>query len=277
VALTLTRACFSYAAGTPLEQAALVDVSIRVAPGELVLVLGPSGSGKTTLLRVAAGVLAPTTGTADVDGLGGSGAFRGAVGLAFQRPETQFFAETVLQDVAFGPRNLGRTPAEAADDARAALVAVGLDAGAFGGRSPFSLSGGEARRAGLAGVIAMRPRYLLLDEPTCGLDAVGRSAVRSAVSAARASAGIVVVTHDADEFLADADAVIVLEEGRTAYAGDVGGLLAAAAKLGPRTGWPLPEMVRAQIEAARHAGSTAAPTLDAAEAARALVALRGAS
>jgi energy-coupling factor transport system ATP-binding protein len=277
VALTLSRVSFAYAAGTALEQRALTDVSLEVALGELVVVLGPSGSGKTTLLRLAAGVLAPTAGTASVDGAVGAGAFRGTVGLAFQRPETQFFAESVVDDVAFGPRNLGRSAAEAADDARAALIAVGLDPVSFGGRSPFSLSGGEARRAALAGVLAMGPGYLLLDEPTSGLDAAGRSAVLAAVSDARARAGVVVVTHDAEGFLCSADRAIVLDGGRATYVGSVKGLLASASVPDAHSGWPLPELVRAQVDAARRAGRDAVPTLDVADAARMLMALRGRS
>jgi energy-coupling factor transport system ATP-binding protein len=276
VALTLSDSSFAYAAGTVLEQPALTGASLEVSPGELVLVLGPSGSGKTTLLRLAAGIVVPTAGTVSVDGAVGPAAFRGAVGLAFQRPETQFFAETVLDDVAFGPRNLGKA-ADAADDARAALALVGLDPEVFGGRSPFSLSGGEARRAGLAGIMAMRPRYLLLDEPTAGLDASGRAAVLAAVSDARATAGLVVVTHDAEDFLGSADRVVVLDDGRTAYSGSVAGLLDGGVASGATAGWSLPEMVHAQMDAARRAGTPAVLTLDPADAARTMMALGGRS
>jgi energy-coupling factor transport system ATP-binding protein len=277
VALTLSDASFAYAAGTALEQPALTGASLEVSPGELALVLGPSGSGKTTLLRLAAGMIAPTAGAVAVDGGTGPAAFRGTVGLAFQRPETQFFAETVLDDVAFGPRNLGRPAADAADDARAALTSVDLDPELFGGRSPFSLSGGEARRAGLAGIMAMRPRYLLLDEPTAGLDASGRAAVMAAVSDARATAGVVVVTHDPEEFLGSADRVVVLDDGRTAYSGSVAGLLDGGVGPGGTASWSLPEMVRAQMDAAQRAGAPAVLTLDPADAARTMMALGGRS
>jgi energy-coupling factor transport system ATP-binding protein len=183
----------------------------------------------------------------------------------------------VLDDVAFGPRNLGRTAADSADDARAALVSVDLDPEVFGARSPFSLSGGEARRAGLAGIIAMQPRYLLLDEPTAGLDAVGRSAVLTAVSHARATAGVVVVTHDAEEFLGSADRVVLLDDGRTSYAGSVGGLLAGGASPGAGPAWSWPEMVRVQVAAAQRAGVPAVLTLDVVDAARALIAMGASS
>lgn len=253
--LTLSHVSCAYAAGTSLASVALDDVSLTVAPGELVVVLGPTGSGKTTLLRAAAGLLPVVGGAVDVDGhpASGAGAVRGAVGLVFQRPESQFFSLTVEEDCAFGPRNLGRSPSEALADARAALSAVGLDPGTFGPREPWSLSGGEARRAALAGVLAMRPRYLLLDEPTAGLDADGRTAVCEAVEAARSDAGVVVVTHDPEVFLDRADRVLVLREGRGAFVGDVTELLSALEDLS-RSGAVQPSEVSRTLMLARECG-----------------------
>jgi energy-coupling factor transport system ATP-binding protein len=178
---------------------------------------------------------------------GGRESVRGAVGLVFQRPEAQFFALSVEEDCAFGPRNLGRSAADALSDAHAALATVGLDPHVFGSRDPWGLSGGEARRAALAGVLAMRPRYLLLDEPTAGLDAAGRAAVLAAVVEARRGAGVLVVTHDPEEFLADADVVLVLLDGRTAYAGNVAGLLEALPALDAAGIAEPGEVVRAQL------------------------------
>jgi energy-coupling factor transport system ATP-binding protein len=132
-------------------------------------------------------------------------------------------------------------------DAHAALATVGLDPHVFGSRDPWGLSGGEARRAALAGVLAMRPRYLLLDEPTAGLDAAGRAAVLAAVAEARRGAGVLVVTHDPEEFLADADVVVVLLDGRTAYAGNVAGLLEALPALDAAGVAEPGEVVRAQL------------------------------
>lgn len=240
-----------YGRGTPLAQVALEDVSLDVEVGELVVVLGPSGSGKTTLMRLAAGLLSPTAGSVLVDGAEASRAARGVVGLAFQRPETQFFAATIEEDVAFGPRNLGSTPAAAVDAARRALEDVGLDPRVFSTRSPFTLSGGEARRAALAGVLAMGPRYLLLDEPTSGLDVAGRRAVCSIVRSTLARAGVVVVTHDAEEFLGEADRVVVLRCGRTIFNGGVEALLVRAGALEDEGTWVPPESVRAQLLADR--------------------------
>ena len=174
--LTVEGAGHVYGNGTAWAQRALGGVSLTVESGELVAVLGATGSGKSTLLRLMTGLLAPTEGRVLVDDEEACAALaRGRVGLVFQRPEAQLFAETVVDDVAFGPRNLGASLADSRVAARAALRAVGLDPAVFGQRSPFTLSGGEARRVAVAGVLAMRPAYLLLDEPTAGLDAHGIS------------------------------------------------------------------------------------------------------
>jgi energy-coupling factor transporter ATP-binding protein EcfA2 len=221
VSLTLDAVTADYAPGTAVASRALEGVSLSVAAGELLLVLGPTGSGKTTLLRAAAGLLPLAAGAVEIDGapLAGPASCRGAVALLFQRPEAQFFALSVEEDCAFGPRNLGRSVEESQADARAALAEVGLDPAAFGPREPWTLSGGEARRVALAGVLAMGPRYLLLDEPTAGLDAEGREAVLAAVGRARRTAGVIVVTHDPDGFVDRADEVLVLKAGRTAFSG----------------------------------------------------------
>ena len=245
-----------YAAGTALASRALEGVSFELQPRELCVVTGPTGSGKTTLLRAAAGLLAPTAGSVSVDGapVGGAGSERGVVGLVFQRPEAQFFAPTVEEDCAFGPGNLGRGPVEARQDARAALADVGLDPSLFGPREPWGLSGGEARRAALAGVLAMRPRYLLLDEPTAGLDAPGRRAVHAALAIAREHAGVLVVTHDPDEFISGADRALVLRDGRSVFSGSADALLAEMPALWAQGVIEPPEVVRVLLLAAARAG-----------------------
>jgi len=218
--LNLQGVGYTYSAGTAFSERALEGVTLTCGRGDLVLVLGATGSGKSTLLRVAAGLLPACDGTANVDGeVLTRTAARGVVGLVFQDAESQLFAETVADDVAFGPRNLGVATSEALVAAHAAMELVGLDPVVYGGRSPFSLSGGEARRAAIAGVLAMRPRYLLLDEPTAGLDAHGRRAVRGIVEAMRESAGVVIVSHTAEEFLDRADRVLVLAGGSVAFQG----------------------------------------------------------
>ncbi len=214
--LTLTGIGYTYASGTGFAVSAVRDVSFEVAVGELVLVLGATGSGKSTLLRLAAGLLEPQPGHATIDGAPlDRRTARGSVGLVFQDAEAQLFADTVVDDVAFGPRNLGHSAEDAQALAREALASVGLDPQLFGERSPFSLSGGEARRAAIAGVLAMQPRYLLADEPTAGLDAPGRSALRRLLLDARSRAGVVVVSHTAEEFLGAADRVLVLSDGES--------------------------------------------------------------
>jgi energy-coupling factor transport system ATP-binding protein len=265
MALRISDVACEYAFGTAMASSALDGVSLALDPGTLTVVLGPTGSGKTTLLRAAAGLIPLARGTIAADGrpVIGPDSVRGAVGLVFQRPEAQFFALSVEEDCAFGPRNLGRTPAEARSDAREALGAVGLDPDAFGPREPWSLSGGEARRAAFAGVLAMHPRYLLLDEPTAGLDAAGRAAVCAAIEVARARAGVLVVTHDPETFLDVADGVLALREGRPVFEGDVSRFLAALPALADGGLVEPPEVPRTLLLAqARGARMEGGPTLD---------------
>lgn len=259
-----------YGPGTSWAASALAGVDFELSEGELVLVVGATGSGKSTLLRLASGLLEPTEGSASIDGSPLSVASaRGAVGLCFQSPEAQLFAETLLADVAFGPRNLGATPEAAEAAARDALAAVGLDPHVFGQRSPFTLSGGEARRAALAGVLAMRPRYLLLDEPTAGLDARGRARVRAAVGNAREGSGVALVTHDPGEFLGDADRVLVLDSGETRFWGPVADLLQDPTPLSD-AGVEVPPVLEVQLLARGRGVDAGTPTMNAELAAAAL-------
>jgi energy-coupling factor transporter ATP-binding protein EcfA2 len=258
VGLTIEDMGFVYGLGTAYARRALEGVSLAVEPGGMAVVLGATGSGKSTLLRLAAGLLVPTDGRVVVDGIDAMGPesrrLRGRVGLVFQRPESQLFAASVGDDVAFGPKNLGATDSEARRTAEEALACVGLDPGAFGPRSPFSLSGGEARRAAIAGVLAMRPAYLLLDEPTAGLDAAGRDAVIASIATARRRAGVIVVTHDAEEFLPSAEQALVLADGAPVFAGGPAELLADPTPL-IVAGLALPEVLEVQV-LAREAGCT---------------------
>jgi energy-coupling factor transport system ATP-binding protein len=228
MALVAEMLGYTYAAGTTYASRAVADVGLRLEKGELCLIVGSTGSGKSTLLRLLSGLLKP-----------------GSVGIVFQNPETQFFAETVSADVAFGPKNLDLPDPDTA--ARKALLAVGLDPAEFGDRSPFTLSGGEARRAAVAGILAMRPAYLLLDEPTAGLDRRGREAIVAALLAAREEAGVLVVTHDPGPFLAYADRVLVLAAGETVFEGRVEELFGDATGPFERAGLILPDVVRVQV------------------------------
>jgi energy-coupling factor transport system ATP-binding protein len=272
VALELTDITVEFATGMDSRVRALDAASLTIERGRLVLVVGATGSGKTTLMRVAAGLLAPDHGTVGVDGrpLPGPAAaspeFR--VGLVFQDPETQLFAETVLDDVAFGPRNLKMSDPELR--ARTALELVGLAFDELAGRSPFSVSGGQARRVAIAGVLAMDPAYLLLDEPTAGLDAVGRQAVvRSLCTARDAGAGVAVVTHDPEELLDQADSVVIVSQGRVTWDGAAGALVADPAPLAS-AGLAAPDVLRLQLEAVRRGAAMPGLTLDPRLAAEAL-------
>jgi energy-coupling factor transport system ATP-binding protein len=203
---------------------ALRGVSCSLAPGEFVLIQGATGTGKSSLLGIMSGMLSPETGEATLgrEPLSTKVA-RGSVGLIFQDSEAQLFADSVLADVAFGPRNFGASEEEARERAVEALQAVGLDSERFGDQSPFVLSGGEARRAAIAGIIALKPRFLLADEPTSALDASGRNAVRKLLAAATREAGVVVVTHSPEQFQDMATQIYTLEAGRLIEVGKTEG------------------------------------------------------
>lgn len=279
MSLQLSDVRFAYSHGTGFATPALTDVNLRIDRGQLTLVLGATGSGKSTLLRIAAGLLAPDAGSVTLESTVVTGSLADTdpgVGLVFQSPEMQLFAESVLSDVAFGPMNLGMAEADAHREARAALSMVGLDGEVFEERSPFSLSGGEARRVAIAGVLAMRPGYLLLDEPTAGLDPAGRVAVRELVASVRGDTGVVVVTHDAEEFLPIADRAVLLAEGRIAYSGPADDLIRAPgvfAEVGLRP----PEVLRAQMLASEKGLPIRCSSLDPGAAAAALLAAREAA
>ena len=223
----------------------------ELASRGLTLLLGASGSGKTTLARVLSGVLDPDAGTATLDG---TAVRPGMVGLSFQRPEDQLFCETVIDDVAFGPRAAGAGEERALAAARDALARLGLGEELLE-RSPFSLSGGQMRRAALAGVLALRPGAYVFDEPTAGLDAPGRAGlVRFVRGLADEGAAVVVITHDAGEWLDAADEVAFLGDGRV-----LGTVPAAMARRDPAlfeaAGLEPPLLVRAAC-----AGSPAVPS-----------------
>lgn len=190
----------------------LSGVSVQ-SRGTLVLVGGRSGSGKTTMARVLAGLLAPTSGSVTVDG---RPVTPGMVGLAFQRPEDQLFADTCLADISFGPRNLGMSEDRAEQESRRAARELGISDDLLA-RSPFSLSGGQMRRVALAGIWSMGTGAIVLDEPTAGLDVRGRRLLREAVRA-RLSEGVsvVVISHDLGEWLPMADELVLLSGGRVA-------------------------------------------------------------
>ncbi len=206
-----------YNKGTAMESCAVKDVSFTLADGDFVGVIGHTGSGKSTLIQHLNGLEQPTEGTVLYNGedIFAEGydlkALRGKVGLVFQYPEYQLFEETVLKDVMFGPLNMGRTNEEAESLARESLKALGLDE-SYLSRSPFELSGGEKRRAALAGILAMEPDVLILDEPTAGLDPTARLEMLELVKRLHKEKGISVllVSHSMDDVAEYADKILVM-------------------------------------------------------------------
>lgn len=213
--LYLDNISFSYGINTAAERAVLKGVNLTITPGSYTLISGDTGSGKSTLLRILSGLLEPTLGKATFST--GAKIFPSAVGIVFQHPESQLFAQSVEDEIAFGPQNLGLIPNKSirGNTVREALDAVGLDPKTFFQRSPFTLSGGEMRRVAIASILAMRPPFLLLDEPTAGLDAKGRAFIHSLIEQmVKATAGVVVVSHDIEEFEPCVENHLVLKEGR---------------------------------------------------------------
>ena len=203
-----------YDSGLPSATMALSGVSLVVEQGECVAVIGPTGSGKTTLLEIMAGLALPTTGVAVIEPAGDARSLRDTVGLAYQFPESQFFEETVFADVAFGPARQGLAESEIRIRVEEALSRVGLPADRFGGRMPLSLSAGEKRRAAIAGILALSRPFLLLDEPTAGLDPSTAERIGDLVrNEVRTERGVVVVTHDLEFVEAVAARTVVVGGG----------------------------------------------------------------
>jgi energy-coupling factor transport system ATP-binding protein len=219
----------TYAPGTPLARTALRGVSLEIGPGERVGIVGPTGSGKSTLVQHLAGLLEPAAGQAWLDGVpahartSAARARRRRVGLAFQYPEDQIFEQTVLREVAFGPRNLELDEPEVTARVRWALEMVGLDPAAVERRVPFTLSGGEMRRVALAGILSLRPEVLILDEPTASLDPRGQRELLARVLAwhEQTHATLILASHDLDELARIVERAVVLAGGRVAADGPV--------------------------------------------------------
>lgn len=218
---------YIYSPGMPGETLALDDVSFSIGDGEICGVIGHTGSGKSTLLQHLNGLLKPCEGSIYVDGqciTDGSCKMvdvRRRVGLVFQYPEYQLFEETVAKDVAFGPKNLGLDEEEIYDRVREAIGLVGLDFDTIKDKSPFELSGGQKRRVAIAGVIAMKPKLLILDEPTAGLDPKAHADVLEMVERIHADMGIsiIFVSHNMADIAKLSDRVLVINEGKIAVQG----------------------------------------------------------
>ena len=217
---------YIYNPGTVNEKKALDDINIKIEDGEYIGLVGHTGSGKSTLVQHLNGLLKPTNGGIYVDGedicVKGYDCkiLCGKVGLVFQYPEHQLFEEDVFKDVCFGPKNLGLTDKEIQLRAYEALKAVGLKDESFY-VSPFDLSGGEKRRVAIAGVLAMKPSVLILDEPTAGLDPKGRETILALIDELHKSLGltIILVSHSMDDMAEHADRLIVMDKGKVAMDG----------------------------------------------------------
>lgn len=213
-----------YAQGTPFEKRAIENINLTIQDGEFVGLIGHTGSGKSTLIQHINALMLPTEGKVIVNGIDTytpkSGLeIRKNVGIVFQYPEYQLFEETIEKDVAFGPKNLGLDENEIKERVRHALKLVGIDESLFD-HSPFDLSGGQKRRVAIAGVLAMNPKVLILDEPSAGLDPAGRADMRALIrNIKNEGATVIMVSHSMDDVSKMCDRIIVMNKGRIALDG----------------------------------------------------------
>lgn len=228
----------TYSAGTPFERNAVEGMNIEVMPGEFLGIIGHTGSGKSTLIQHLNGLLKPTSGHVYLDGQDiwanpkEIRRVRFQVGLVFQYPEYQLFEETVYKDIAFGPGNMGLGKDEIDRRVRQAAAFVGLSEDLLD-KSPFELSGGQKRRVAIAGVIAMEPKVLILDEPTAGLDPAGREKILSQIRAYHEEKGttVILVSHSMEEIAQNVDRIVVLKGARNYMEGTPREVFARAEEL----------------------------------------------
>ncbi len=259
MSLKIEKLNYIYNAGTVLESYAVKDVSFEIQKGESVGIIGRTGSGKSTLIQHFNGLLKATRGTVLFDGknIAEKGYslknLRKKVGLVFQYPEYQLFEETVIKDVAFGPRNQGADEQQAMLKAQNALRMTGVSEELYN-KSPFELSGGQKRRVAIAGVLAMEPEYLILDEPTAGLDPRGRDEILNMVAELRERIGIavVLVSHSMEDVARYVDRLLVLHHGELVYDAPPREVFRHAEEL-EKIGLSAPQMVYA-ARALREAG-----------------------
>lgn len=221
MSIVLDNISYVYGAHTPYEKKALDGVTLEIHEGEFLGIIGHTGSGKSTLVQHLNGLLHPTSGKVTVndvdlaDKTEEARNMRHTVGMVFQYPEHQLFEETIAKDIAFGPRNLGLSEEEVDERVREAMKFVGLDYDTYAERSPFHLSGGQMRRVAIAGVVALNPSYLILDEPSAGLDPFGREEIFDEIIRLHKEKGITValVSHNMEDISRMATRLIVLDGG----------------------------------------------------------------
>jgi len=222
MSIVFDNVTFTYMPNTPYQRTAIQNINLTIDKGEFIGIIGHTGSGKSTLVQHMNGLITPTSGHVTVDGVDlktkGEAArnARRRVGMVFQYPEHQLFEETICQDIAFGPKNLGVPEHEMESRVRRAMDFVGLDYEQFKDRSPFNLSGGQMRRVAIAGVIALEPDYLALDEPAAGLDPRGRDEIFGQIVKLHQTTGITVilVSHNMEDVARFASRVLVMNGGQ---------------------------------------------------------------
>ena len=247
--LKLEDVSYVYQKGSPFEKEALKNVNITVEDGEFVGLIGHTGSGKSTLIQLFNGLLKPSSGRVLIDGvdigtLKSLRDIRFKVGLVMQYPEYQLFEETVYKDIAFGPRNMGLSEEETDRRVRFAASMVGLSEAALD-KSPFEMSGGQKRRAAIAGILAMEPKILVLDEPTAGLDPSGRDEILFKIKDmhARTGATVILVTHSMEDVARLAERIIVMNKGALAMDGSVREVFSRGAEL-EKMGLAVPQVTK---------------------------------
>lgn len=249
---------YTYASGSPFEQHAIRQVSFQTVPGELMGIIGHTGSGKSTLVQHLNGLLRPMEGRILLDGRDiwenpkKIRDIRFRVGMVFQYPEHQLFEDTIYKDIAFGPRNMGLNEEEIHRRVRDAAAYVGLD-DALLEKSPFDLSGGEKRRAAIAGVMAMEPEILILDEPTAGLDPRGRERVLKLIKDYQRERGttVLLVSHSMEDIARVADRVLVMDHGHVAMLDTVEQVFSRAEEL-ERIGLTVPAVTKIMLLLRQH-------------------------
>ena len=269
-----------YSMGTPFEHAALNDVSFSVERGEFIGIIGHTGSGKSTLMQHLNGLLKPSSGKILLDGrdiwedktVTRQSRFR--VGLVFQYPEYQLFEETVYKDIAFGPKNMGLDAAEVDRRVREAAGFVGITDAQLE-VSPFDLSGGQKRRVAIAGVIAMEPEVLILDEPTAGLDPVGREGILANIEAYRKAknATVMMVSHSMNDVARLTDRLLVMCDGRLAMDGTPDEVFCRAQEM-LEMGLDIPELTRVFLKL-QQLGLDVSPVYTVEQAVKAMRRLKG--
>ncbi len=233
--ILVEKLSYSYMQGASQAAPALHNIDLQINEGEFLGLIGHTGSGKSTFVQHLNGLLVAQSGSIHVDGYDMSDKKqrlegRKLVGLVFQYPEYQLFEESVFADVAYGPKNMGLTESEIRERVNEALFRVGLMPELFAAKSPFELSGGEKRRAAIAGILAMRPRYLVLDEPMAGLDPSGRQSILDMLDAMREETGcaIIMVSHSMDDMARKAERIVVVQNGSIVRSGTPGDIFGEA-------------------------------------------------